>query len=156
MEEKANETGAKLETTIKILGVTSTANRCVCVNIIKCNKTAAFTYKYNCIKQSLQHGLWSKTKCFQLVTSGGIAADINLCVSSLYRRTSFSLSWYMNSNSNTYWSAQNLNLIHKVPLQNVKLSMWCAGMRLESVGPIYYSETTNSHMYVADILMPFF
>ena len=68
----------------------------------------------------------------------------------------FHLGGLVNSQNNRYWSAENPMLIQEVPLHGVQVGVWCAMSATRIIGPIFFSETLNSHRYVTQILTPFF
>jgi hypothetical protein len=55
-----------------------------------------------------------------------------------------------------YWSAENPRLIHKHPLHDEKIVVWCAIGACRIIGPILYDDTFNAARYVNNILSPFF
>jgi hypothetical protein len=68
----------------------------------------------------------------------------------------FHLSGYMNSQNNSYWSAENPHSIHEAPLHDVKIGVWCAISAHRIIGPVFFQETINSKRYARLILTPFF
>jgi hypothetical protein len=60
----------------------------------------------------------------------------------------FQLHGHVSSQNNWPWSSVNLYLIHKVPLYDVLIGMWCTVSGKQITGPIFYMGTINSDRYV--------
>jgi hypothetical protein len=68
----------------------------------------------------------------------------------------FYLHGHVFSQNNRCWSSLNSNLIHEVPLHEVKVGMRCAMNAKLITGCIFYMETINSDGYVRLVLTKFF
>jgi hypothetical protein len=66
------------------------------------------------------------------------------------------LSGYVNSQYNRYWSTENPQAVHEVPLHDLKVGVWCAISARRITEPVLLHETINSELYVRLILSPFF
>jgi hypothetical protein len=62
----------------------------------------------------------------------------------------------VNSQNNQYWSVENPRFIHKLPLHDKRIGVWCAISARRIIGPIIYNDTVNAARYVNNILSPFF
>lgn len=60
----------------------------------------------------------------------------------------FSLCGYVNSQNNRVWSASNPHLQLQAPLHQQKVGVWCAISRSRVVGPIFFTQTVNSEVYL--------
>jgi hypothetical protein len=60
----------------------------------------------------------------------------------------FHLQEYINTQSNHYWSSQNPYLTHEVPLNPVKVGVWCAVGAKLNVVPVFFNETINCEKYL--------
>jgi hypothetical protein len=56
----------------------------------------------------------------------------------------FHLSGYVNSQNSRFWSSENAHLFHEVPLHSQKIGCWCAISRKRIVGPIFFSEFSET------------
>jgi hypothetical protein len=68
----------------------------------------------------------------------------------------FHLSGYVDSQNTRIWSDENPHAVHHIPLNDIKIGLWCAVRARQITGPIFYHETVNSDRYVRNILVPFF
>jgi hypothetical protein len=59
----------------------------------------------------------------------------------------FHLSGYVNSQNSRFWSSENPNLFHEVPLHSQKTGCWYAISRKRIVGPIFFPETVTAEKY---------
>jgi hypothetical protein len=60
--------------------------------------------------------------------------------------------YYQN---NQYWSAENPRHIHKLPLHDEEIGVWCVRSASRITGPISYNNMINSARYVNNILSSF-
>jgi hypothetical protein len=68
----------------------------------------------------------------------------------------FHLQGYISVQNNHYWSSQHPHLIHEVPLQPVKVGVWCTVSATRIVGPAFFNKTINCKRYVQVNLAHFF
>lgn len=66
----------------------------------------------------------------------------------------FTLSDYVNSQNHKYSSTKNFHAVHKVPLHDLKVWVWCAIRAWRITRPMFFKN--NSKCYVKLILTPFF
>jgi hypothetical protein len=50
----------------------------------------------------------------------------------------FHLQGYINTQNDHYWSTQNPHITHEVPLDPVKVGVWCAASARRIVGPVFF------------------
>jgi hypothetical protein len=60
----------------------------------------------------------------------------------------FHLQGYKNTQNNRYWSSQNPNLTHEVPLHPVKVGVWCAASARRIVVLAFFKETITCEKYL--------
>jgi hypothetical protein len=58
----------------------------------------------------------------------------------------------VNSQNNWYWSVENQRLIHKPPLHDEEIGVWCAISARRIIGSIFYNDTVNGARYMNNIL----
>jgi hypothetical protein len=51
----------------------------------------------------------------------------------------FSLSGYINSQNNRYWSTESHHAVHEVPLHDLKVGVWYAVSAWSIIGPMFFS-----------------
>ena len=59
----------------------------------------------------------------------------------------FHLSGQVNSQNTLYWAAENPHLVHEQPLQDQKISVWCALSGTRIIGLIFFDRTVNTEVY---------
>jgi hypothetical protein len=62
----------------------------------------------------------------------------------------------LNSQNNWYWGAENPRCIHKLPLHDEKIGVWCAISASRIIGHIFYNDTLNGARYVNKTQSQFF
>ncbi|PSN47830.1 hypothetical protein C0J52_16446, partial [Blattella germanica] len=65
------------------------------------------------------------------------------------------LRGYNNSHNNCHWSTQNPNLIHQVPLHDLKIGVWCTMRAKRVIESIFFNEAVNFERCMTNILTPF-
>jgi hypothetical protein len=55
-----------------------------------------------------------------------------------------------------HWDTENPHAVHKVPLHDQKVGVWCAVSGRRIIGPLFVYDTVNSERYVNNVLEPFF
>ena len=60
----------------------------------------------------------------------------------------FHLSGYVNSQNTRYWSSENPHVIHKTPLHDLKIGVWCAVSGTRIAGPVFFESTVNTDVYL--------
>jgi hypothetical protein len=68
----------------------------------------------------------------------------------------YTLSGYVNSQNNRYWSKENPHAIHEVQLRDLKVGVWHTITAQRTIQPMTFHETINSKCYVRLILSLFF
>jgi hypothetical protein len=68
----------------------------------------------------------------------------------------YTLSGYINSQNNRYWSTENPYAVYEVPLHDLKVGVWCAISVRRTIQPMSFHKTINSERYVRLILSLFF
>jgi hypothetical protein len=68
----------------------------------------------------------------------------------------FTLSSYVNSQNNRYWSTENLHTFHEAPLRGLKVEVWCAKSARRIIGPLCFHETIISEPFARLNLCLFF
>jgi len=63
---------------------------------------------------------------------------------------------HINTQKNRYWLANNLRVLHRVLLHDIKVGVWCAVSTIKIIRLITFSNTVNSRRYTGQILTPLF
>jgi hypothetical protein len=108
-----------------MFAVTLCRRSSVCnINIIRCRS-------YDCTKRQLRIVFCLETAKLQFDNTGGVR-NLRLTVFFIHNLTfcsdeaRFSLSSYVNSQSNGCWSTENSHAVHEVPVPDVKVRLLCA------------------------------
>jgi len=66
----------------------------------------------------------------------------------------WSLKSHLNTQTNSYWSADNPRLIHEVPIRDIRVGIWCAVSATRIMRPNSLN-TINSEGYNGQFLLSF-
>jgi hypothetical protein len=61
----------------------------------------------------------------------------------------FHLLGYVNSQNSRYWGTKNPHELHKQPLHDQKIGVWCSVSATRIIGPIFFDSTVNMPVYLA-------
>jgi hypothetical protein len=77
-----------------------------------------------------------------------IEGEIDLQLTFFSDEACFHLQGYINMQNNCYWSSRNPHWTHKVPLQPVKVGVWCAVSAQKIFVPVFFNKRINCERYL--------
>lgn len=67
----------------------------------------------------------------------------------------FYLHGHVSTQNNRCWSAEKPDIVHEMPLHDLKIGVWCAVNAYRIIGPIFFANTVNGQRYRNTIIKPF-